>query len=567
MSFCRITGRARNLPKPNFFPIIPPISPADARKLCRITGKRMDDHNYVPLLEFGKRPECVRCLITAKNANKENKKCNAKEDGKTSSVFGPHEARNDFMYVCPVLEREAIEKSDLKAFDDLMRVLKKMEADLSGEDANKSYVYSLPSMLCGLILPAGVEEAIRKGEIESVSVSKSCDKAIFKIKGRPTLFVPLNEVDLCQASKKGKLYDGRGQNKETLTRQKQALEAKKRKTLTNKKIFEDLEKQADEEMMKDLERPAGKARVAGGKKSKQAQQYRQKIAKFKERFFAEGNMAKMGNWADAMRLDLSDWPWEKIGQVKQLEISAHLPKKARLSKFEAEKFARRKRIKNVYVPDQPGLEVVPLVEDLDIQRCEIPAELVQLIRESRQSGQTISSSLKSMFACEESLKSLPTLQEFEEISKKLADPSCLTPGCMYDHGDGAKFCPDPSSAPQGANVILGFIVNTKSTGPMFVPGERVKLKDGSEVLIPGQRMTSGDGEFIPGASIRGDNGQFQFIPGVVDSGGQLRAGQFLHTEEGQIEFVKGQIVHTPKGAKFVEGETISTAAGIKFVAG
>ena len=31
MSFCRITGKARDQPKPNFFPIIPPISPADAR--------------------------------------------------------------------------------------------------------------------------------------------------------------------------------------------------------------------------------------------------------------------------------------------------------------------------------------------------------------------------------------------------------------------------------------------------------------------------------------------------------------------------------------------------------
>ena len=30
-SFCRITGKARDQPKPNFFPIIPPISPADAR--------------------------------------------------------------------------------------------------------------------------------------------------------------------------------------------------------------------------------------------------------------------------------------------------------------------------------------------------------------------------------------------------------------------------------------------------------------------------------------------------------------------------------------------------------
>ena len=60
MSFCRITGRARNLPKPNFFPIIPPISPADAQKLCRVTGKRDDDHHYVPLLEAGRRPGSSR---------------------------------------------------------------------------------------------------------------------------------------------------------------------------------------------------------------------------------------------------------------------------------------------------------------------------------------------------------------------------------------------------------------------------------------------------------------------------------------------------------------------------
>ena len=56
MSFCRITGKSRALPKPNFFPIIPPISPADARRLCRITAKRMDYHNYVPLVEIGRRP-------------------------------------------------------------------------------------------------------------------------------------------------------------------------------------------------------------------------------------------------------------------------------------------------------------------------------------------------------------------------------------------------------------------------------------------------------------------------------------------------------------------------------
>ena len=111
------------------------------------------------------------------------------------------------------------------------------------------------------------------GELESVSLSKSCDKAVFKIKGRPTLFIPLKEVSIKQVSKDD-LFDGRGQNKETLNKQKKILEDKKRKTLANKKIFEDLERQADEDMLKDSERIKGKSKLFGGGKSQKAKQYR-----------------------------------------------------------------------------------------------------------------------------------------------------------------------------------------------------------------------------------------------------------------------------------------------------
>ena len=52
------------------------------------------------------------------------------------------------------------------------------------------------------------------------------------------------------------------------------LEDKKRKTLANKKIFEDLERQADEDMLKDSERIKGKGRIFGGAKSQLAKQYR-----------------------------------------------------------------------------------------------------------------------------------------------------------------------------------------------------------------------------------------------------------------------------------------------------
>ena len=68
-------------------------------------------------------------------------------------------------------------------------------------------------------------------------------------RGKPTLFVPLKEIlDVKSAS----LINGSGQNSETLSRQKKVLEDRKRKTMANAKIFEELERQADEEYSKDL---------------------------------------------------------------------------------------------------------------------------------------------------------------------------------------------------------------------------------------------------------------------------------------------------------------------------
>ena len=173
MSFCLITGRARSLPKPNFFPIIPPISPADARRLCRITGKRMDTHNYLPLLEVGKRPECVKCAITGKK-----QQLGAEESMAKKSMH--HVIRNDFKYVTPILRKDVVETGDAKAFEDLQKVLKRLKKGLSEDERERMYVYMLKETLCGLIVPAEVEEAIRLGEMESVSLSKTCDKAVFK---------------------------------------------------------------------------------------------------------------------------------------------------------------------------------------------------------------------------------------------------------------------------------------------------------------------------------------------------------------------------------------------------
>ena len=186
-----------------------------------------------------------------------------------------------------------------------------------------------------------------------------------------------------------------------------------------------------------------------------------------------------------------------------------MPKKKKVDPItDNQLVANRKRQKNVYVPDAQGLELVPMLEDIAIQDCVLQAELLALIRQSKSEGcqSTISSSLKSMFACEDSMKILPTLAEFELVGKKLKEAEIngsgtFRIGCMYDHGDGVKWSDSPETAPVGANVILGAIVDIEVDGNVisrFVPAEKIRNADGKEVIVPGQRMTSVDGEFIPG---------------------------------------------------------------------
>jgi hypothetical protein len=69
-----------------------------------------------------------------------------------------------------------------KSFEDLQKVLKRLRASLDDASKDKMFVYMVSGVLCGLVVPAEVEEAVRLGELESVSLSRTCDKAAFKIR-------------------------------------------------------------------------------------------------------------------------------------------------------------------------------------------------------------------------------------------------------------------------------------------------------------------------------------------------------------------------------------------------
>ena len=397
------------------------------------------------------------------------------------------------------------------------------------------------------------------------------------------MFIPLKESDISQADA-GHLFDGRGQNKETIGKQRKVLEDKKRKMFATRKIFEDLEKAADEEMLNDQDRPRGKARIFGGI-SKEARQYRQKVLDFREMYTPEGNMAVYGDWQTALRVDAARLDWEKLSNIKAVELEGPLPKKAKLSLAgQDNQLADRRRIKNFYNPGMSGLEIVPAVEEVSLSPLAIAPELINLIVNSKQdrlAAAGTSTSLKSMFSDEDTVRILPTLAEFLRAMDKLQSAiftySNVTAGFVYNDGDMAKFSPDRAAIPANAKIVAGIIVRLED-GPVFIPGETITIS-GEDRFIPGQQMSSVDGEFIPGASVRTKENMFQFLPGLNHLGqvageGAFQLGQFLESTTGSptfnsggITFVRGQVAHTARGPMFIEGTTVATADGLKFVAG
>jgi hypothetical protein len=87
--------------------------------------------------------------------------------------------RDDYKYVTPILKKEAIDKEYLKGFEDLQKLLKRLQKTLSGPEAERNYVYLLPSVLCGIIVPAEVEEAIRNRALRDIEERKKERSFIF----------------------------------------------------------------------------------------------------------------------------------------------------------------------------------------------------------------------------------------------------------------------------------------------------------------------------------------------------------------------------------------------------
>ena len=100
-----------------------------------------------------------------------------------------------------------------------------------------------------------------------------------------------------------------------------------------------------------------------------------------------------------------------------------------------------------------------------------------------------------------------SLKHFTSINFiNLADGSLVKLGCIYDNGDGLKFCEDPDKAPKEANIVVGAIVK-------IPPIESDPTKQISR-FVPGHMVGT---LFTPGQKVASDNGASQVIFDIIFS--------------------------------------------------
>ncbi|XP_037804207.1 uncharacterized protein LOC119598605 [Penaeus monodon] len=565
-SFCRITGHARNLPKPCYFPLLPPISPADAKKLCRITGKASTIHSFSPLVSFGKP---------------------MRFDGAEGCRITKFE---DFQYMSLIFEKT---KDNEKTFDDLDDVLRKVKSKRKKQvEKDREFVYHSSEMKSSIIFPPEMEEAIRTGELESVSMSKDHKFVNIKIKQGRVVKINLKKLQLSAVKERQDLYFGRGQNQDVLEQQQELLnERNKRKanTMARKKRFEALDAKAEAEELRDTVKPAyNKPKVKFN-----AKQRAEKLAKMEammreqatnksivlpkvdtthardeelqyERMLHDISLACRTSvnlticssgydWLEAQEANQAfnwlDFPQEELIDPVEVETT----------NFKADEAAVREDISNldIVVSIETIQPTKPTSQNITEAVFKLKDEKVLKLTED------VNDVLKIV-------KDDADIPSFAEISQVASVMEKAEVGYMVENAKGAQFITKEEYFESEAKAVSGAMVELKDK-KKFVTGQVIKLGD-QESFVAGQTIETPAGKkFVPGQTILDKKGEIKFVPGQCmqksDESIEFVAGQIFNTENGP-QFIPGQMMDKGEGKEvFVSGQTIHTEEGPKFSPG
>jgi hypothetical protein len=552
MSFCRITGRSRGLPKPNYFPLLPPISPADAKRFCRITGKSygLPTHHYIPVVlgfhSHNKGKKNKKCKITTKSSGL------APHHYTAGLILGEkkkHIILKDYRYVFPILDGDDEQQIALR---NLLKSKEPVE-----EEEHSKFVYTVAERRCSLVFPAQLEAAVRDGDVRDVMLSRDCDTVLLRLKQGKNVSVDFRDLEEFDD-----LYDGFGP-REDIFKERQRTEAesknKKRKKHDGlsyaKKIFEDKEKAAEEEELKIVKH----VKLRSIREEDQENQLLNwKQVGIKQEKSSRQIVLNSCEWTDIRKPLSNTFDWnilennENNSSMEYTSLVKILPTPVTI---EPQKIDLEQTLLGSYntpvSEETGGFEAIAVVEPFFPLTTQPESSIQESIKNisSEQLEDTSDVCSKFVAAGTEASHILPRIDDIPKLV-----------GCM-NTGENVQL-----------HKVKGLKIDIESA-QRFVAGQTIHTPNG-DIFVPGQTLQTENGNtFVPGFTVHTPDGPV-LIPGQIisiqEESGKLTpvfvAGQTLPTSEGDY-FIQGQTIHTNEGPKFVPGQTVLTKDGPKFVAG
>ena len=544
MSYCRITGRSRGLPKPNYFPLLPPISPADAKRFCRITGKSygLPTHHYIPVVLGVHAHDKSKCKITSSSSLKPHHYT----AGLILSEKKKHVVLKDYRYIFPVLEGEGDQQ---KALKELLN-----SKQTSPEEEKYKFVYTVDERRCSLVFPARLEAAVRDGDVRDVMLSRDCDTVLLRLKQGKNVSVDFKEFQGLED-----LYDGFGPREDIVKeRQKLETEAKKKKRKRQsglnyaKKIFEDKEKAAEEEELK----TAKQLKLRSIREEADVKLMDWKHVDIGHARSRGSLVMSSGEWKDLIKPLDQSCDWSCFGSDGILEegipVVDKIPEPVKIKSQVVDLTKTPLGSMNTPITEKSGgFEAISVVQPFVPLTAEPDVDVQIALRNIPLRKLETTKNVDATFiaAGKEALESLPKVEEIptlvQNFDKGVKGEVHKVKGLKLDINSAKRF-------------IAGQTIQTP-TGPIFVPGQTLQTPKGN-TFVPGFTVQTPDGPMlIPGQ-----------IVNIPEAGGKKTpvfvAGQTLPTKD-EEKFIQGQTIHTPDGPKFVPGQTVLTKEGPKFVAG
>lgn len=492
----------------------------------------------------------------------------------------------------------------------------------------RRFVYTVQEKKCNLVFPAGLEAAVRDGDVRDVMMAKDSDTILIKMKQGKNV-----SMDFIEFEENCELYDGEGPNEHALREieiEQTEKKKRKRKQANLTKKFEERDKLAEiqeqkEEKLKE-ERLAKKLKLETKIPPKEAEieVNNNVVVEEMQHFRSKSSIIyTSGDWRDLTQPLIESWDWDTFEREAAAAMGIPritiMPQPIRAEPVQLS--AEIQKVSSEILELSTGFENVPSIEPFSPVTETPDSELLSFIKnisvEKLESTIDIKEKLANIeaeFNCQ-----LPLLEEIPKVVKEIGKGKRSTinkvsgltlnieaaqkfiPGQIIETPIGEKFVPGQTvSTPAGPVFVPGFTVFTPdgpalvpghtfmdkktnepifvagqmaetSQGEQFVHGQTIRLEDGTLKFVEGQTIQSSDGpKFVPGKVSRDEtNKKNTFVPGqtiVTNEGPKFIPGQTIKHENGEM-FVPGQNVCLNSEWQFVPGQTIVCFDGVKFVPG